>query len=96
MEAHHSPSDGVCVSLSPSDGVCVSLHRFLLCNQATLPPAPRVPYRQLSTQQSVDTAGRREETTGEGGEPMVAEATGERPKKAVSSEDEVARLTIEV
>ena len=79
--------------------VCVfdPLHRFLLCNQATLSPAPRVPYRQLSSQQSVDTTGgRREEGTGEGGEPMVAEATGERLKKAMSSEDEVARLTIEV
>ena len=35
---------------------------------------------------------------GEGGEPMVAETSEERPKmtKAISSEDEVARLTIEV
>ena len=35
---------------------------------------------------------------GTGAEPMVAEATGERPKlgKGLSSEDEVARLTIEV
>ena len=77
--------------------------RFLLCNQTTLAPAQRVPYRQLSipapSQLGEGPAGRRDTgSSGEGGEPMVAEATGDRPKmtKVMSSEEEVARLTIEV
>ena len=85
-----------------------TLCRFLLCNQATLSPAQRVPYRQLSLPVSSQpgegstggTSGRRDTGSTEGGaEPMLAETTGgDRPKmtKVISSEDEVARLTIEV
>lgn len=74
-----------------------------------LPPAQRMPYRQLSipaSSQSADTSsssslsasGKRDDSIAEGGEPMVAETTDDRPKmtKVMSSEDEVARLTIEV
>lgn len=53
----------------------------------------------MSTQASQsDGSGRREEGNGDAGEPMVAEATEEhsKPTRAISSEDEVARLTIEV
>lgn len=53
----------------------------------------------MSTQASQsDGSGRRDEGNGDAGEPMVAEATEEHPKtaRAMSSEDEVARLTIEV
>ena len=48
-----------------SHSVCV-LSRFLLCNQATLLPAQRVSYRQLSSQSSqiADSAGKREEGAG--------------------------------
>ena len=81
--------------------------RFLLCNHTTLAPAQRVPYRQLSIPAASSSGegsvgdggtGRRDTVSSGEGEPMVAETANSRPKmtKVISSEEEVARLTIEV
>ena len=79
-------------------------YRFLLCNQALLAPAPRLPLRQPSAASQSSSVGVSEDleeplTVGTGGtEPMVSEGVGDRHKltKVTSTEDEVARLTIEV
>ena len=80
-------------------------HRFLLCNQALLAPAvPRLPFRQHSATSQSSTIGASEDfeeplTVGTGSAEMLSsEGAAERHKltKGTSSEDEVARLTIEV
>ena len=80
-------------------------HRFLLCNQALLAPAvPRLPFRQHSATSQSSTTGANEDfeeplTVGTGSAEMLSpEGAAERHKltKGTSSEDEVARLTIEV
>ena len=80
-------------------------HRFLLCNQALLAPAvPRLPFRQHSATSQSSTIGANEDfeeplTVGTGSAEMLSsEGAAERHKltKGTSSEDEVARLTIEV
>lgn len=74
--------------------------RFLLCNQAMLPP-PIASYRQhSSTSQSsaVPMEEGEEQNEGEGAESLTDGTMEERAKlsKVMSTEDEVARLTIEV
>ncbi|CAI8010592.1 Ubiquitin carboxyl-terminal hydrolase 24, partial [Geodia barretti] len=106
LQRNALPSDVDLTVRQDCYAIALALARFLLCNQATLSPAQRVPYRQLSlpvSSQSGEgstggTSGRRDTGSSEGGaEPMLAETTGDRPKvtKVMSSEDEVARLTIE-
>jgi len=83
--------------------IALSLARFLLCNQALLAPAPRLPLRHHSAASQSSSVGVSEDleeplTVGTGGtEPMVSEGVGDRHKltKVTSTEDEVARLTIE-
>lgn len=89
------------------------LCRFLLCNQTTLPPVPRVPFRQHSASLSATATSEDDPSLplpasssspslsqggGEGGaEAQDGGAAAERKlNKAVSMEDEAARLTIEV
>lgn len=87
-----------------------SVHRFLLCNQAMLPPPiPRhnSSFRQHTSASQCSTAG----SEGEGEVPLVSggsQGTGEEERvsqgteektslnKSISLEDEAARLTIEV
>ena len=72
--------------------------RFLLCNQAMLPPLT-VPYRQHSSA-SQSSAVPMEEgevpNEGEGVESVIDDEDRAKLSKVMSTEDEVARLTIEV
>lgn len=79
-----------------------ALIRFLLCNQAMF-PSPVVSYRQhSSTSQSsavpMEEGDSAEPTDGDGVEPQTNGGSEEKAKlsKVLSTEDEVARLTIEV
>ena len=75
--------------------------RFLLCNQSTLTSAPRIPNRQHSYMSQTSTPGQPDEAE----EPLISEEDIEEALdggrrhglvKAISTDEEVARLTIEV
>lgn len=87
----------------------VPLCRFLLCNQATLPPIPRMPFRQHSSASHSSAMGEDDLLPSSssqggvavGGVPAGADTTlsqdsAQKLNKSMSMEDEAARLTIEV